>query len=60
MNLNEKKTEVWCHFCQKWHNISTETLWLPRDIDNRLDIVCMEQYPDYYIHLGYDSDLVEE
>lgn len=58
MYLNHDKTEVLCHVCNKWHNIGTETLWLPRD-DGVIDIVCMEQYPGKVVHLGFDHDLPE-
>ena len=56
MNLNHEKTEVWCHCCLKWHDISTQTLWLVKD-NGDIDIVCEIQYPERYIHLGYDRDL---
>jgi hypothetical protein len=54
MHLNHEKTEVWCHACLEWHDILTETLWYPRDNDDRIDIVC-GNHPE--VHLGYDDDL---
>jgi hypothetical protein len=57
MNIDHNGN-VWCHCCLKWHDINTETLWIPRD-DGRVDIVCMDQYPERYIHLGFDDNLQE-
>ena len=56
MNLDHEGKNVYCHACLKWHDILTETLWIPRD-DGRCDIVCIKEYPERYIHLGYEDDL---
>ncbi len=56
MNLNQDKTEIYCHHCLTWHIIETETLWIPQD-NGVIKILCLKAYPEYYILLGYDHDL---
>jgi len=55
MQLSADKKEVYCHACLTWHVIKDQ-LWLTRE-DGRIDIVCIKQYPEQYIHLGYEDDL---
>lgn len=51
-----KDDTVYCRACLQWHDIRTQTLWLPQD-NGTIHIVCEKQYPEHYILLGYDTDL---
>ncbi len=51
-----KDRTIWCKMCMEWHSIDTETLWLPKN-NGVIEIVCMKQYPENFILLGYDHDL---
>lgn len=54
MQLDHEGQNVWCRACLQWHDVLTGTLWIPRDNEDRIDIVCLKR-PE--VHLGYDSDL---
>jgi len=56
MNLSNDKTEVWCHVCLEWHIIK-EQLWFYNEEFDRFDIICIKQYPEKHILLGFDYDL---
>ena len=50
--MNLKGDKVFCHNCNKWIDLYTDTLLL----DDR-DIVCDICYPEQYICLGYIWDV---
>jgi hypothetical protein len=52
MHLNHEG-QVWVRCCQEWRDPYKE-LWIFRENDNRIDIVCIK-HPE--VHLGYDDDL---
>ena len=56
MNKNPNNfKECWCHCCMEWHEVKDQ-LWIPDD-KGEIDIICIKQYPEKYIHLGYERDL---
>jgi hypothetical protein len=52
--MNLKGEMCYCHACLIWHNINTEVIVL-----NDMDVVCLRQYPERHILLGYTWDIPE-
>ena len=53
MQLNHEQTEVYCHACLQWHDLLTQTLWMPGD-DGRVGIYCLNHDQ---VLLGFEDDI---
>lgn len=55
MNKNAKDQTIWCHVCQAWVDALIGILRIPRENEDKDDILCL----NCEAHLGYDTDWPE-